>query len=54
MNNQLGIVLNIHRIPKTQHVELHKDDLDHVGSSQDLSMDAQIGEDNHLATSMDP
>jgi hypothetical protein len=35
-------------------VELHKDDLDHVGSLQDLSMEAHGGEDNHLATAMDP
>jgi hypothetical protein len=25
-----------------------------IGSSQDLNMVAQIGEDNHLATAMDP
>jgi hypothetical protein len=25
-----------------------------IGSSQDLNMVAQIGEDNHLATTMDP
>jgi hypothetical protein len=35
-------------------MELHKDDLDHVGRSQDLNMEVQIGEDNHLATAMDP
>jgi hypothetical protein len=35
-------------------MELHKDDLDHVGSSQDLTMEAQRGEDNHLATAIDP
>jgi hypothetical protein len=35
-------------------VELHKDDLDHVGSSQDLNMEAHRGEDNHLAIVMDP
>jgi hypothetical protein len=35
-------------------VKLHKDDLDHVGSSQDLNMEVQIGEDNHIATDMDP
>jgi hypothetical protein len=39
---------------QTQHVELHKDDLDHVASSQDLDMEAQIREDNNLATAMDP
>jgi hypothetical protein len=25
-----------------------------IGSSQDPNMEAQIGEDNHLATNMDP
>jgi hypothetical protein len=25
-----------------------------IGSSQDLNMEAQIGEDYHLATAMDP
>jgi hypothetical protein len=35
-------------------MELYKNELDHVGSSQDLNMEAQIGEDNHLATAMDP
>jgi hypothetical protein len=25
-----------------------------IGSSQDLNMVAQLGEDNHLATAMDP
>jgi hypothetical protein len=39
---------------QTQHVELHKDDLDHDGQLTRSNMEAQIGEDNHLATAMDP
>jgi hypothetical protein len=39
---------------QTQHVELHKDDLDHVGKLTRSKHEAHCGEDNHLATAMDP
>jgi hypothetical protein len=39
---------------QTQHVELHKDDLDHDRQLTRSKHEAQGGEDNHLATVMDP
>jgi hypothetical protein len=33
---------------------LHKDDLDHVGQLTRSKHEAHGGEDNHLATAMDP
>jgi hypothetical protein len=34
--------------------ELHKDDLDHVGQLTRSKHEAHGGEDDHLATAMDP
>jgi hypothetical protein len=45
INNKLDIVLNIHRIPQTQQVELHNDDLDH---DRQLRRSRHGGENNHL------
>jgi hypothetical protein len=39
---------------QTQHVELHKDDLDHDRQLTRSAHEAHGGEDNHLATAMDP
>ena len=39
---------------QTQHAELHIDDLDHVRKLTRSKNEAQSGEDNHLATAMDP
>jgi hypothetical protein len=39
---------------QTQHIELHKDDLDHVGQLTRSKYEAHGGEDNHLTTAMDP
>jgi hypothetical protein len=39
---------------ETQHVELDKDNLDHVGQLTRSKREAHGGEDNHLATAMDP
>ena len=39
---------------QTQHVALHKDDLDHDRQLTRSKHDGTIGEDNHLATAMDP
>jgi GDP-D-mannose dehydratase len=38
----------------TKHIGLQKDDLDHVGHLTRSIHEAQSGEDNHLATVMDP
>jgi hypothetical protein len=38
----------------TQHVELHKDDLDHDRQLTRSRHEAHGGEDNHLAAAMDP
>jgi hypothetical protein len=50
--------LNIVPIPigsqQTQHVELHKNDPDHVGQLTRSKHEAHGGEDNHLAIAMDP
>jgi hypothetical protein len=37
-----------------QDVELHKDDLDHVGQLTRSKHEAHGGEDDHLDTDMDP
>jgi hypothetical protein len=37
---------------QTQHVELHKDDLDHERQLTRSKHEAHGGEDNHLATAM--
>ena len=52
--NNLSIVFNIHRIPSNQHIVLQIDDLDHVRQLTRSKHEAQSGEDNHLATAMDP
>jgi hypothetical protein len=39
---------------QTQHVELHKDDLDHDRQLTRSKHEAHGGEDIHLATAMDP
>jgi hypothetical protein len=39
---------------QTQHVELHKDDLDHVRQVTRSKHEAHGGEVNHLATATDP
>jgi hypothetical protein len=39
---------------QTQHVELHKGDLDHVRQLTRSKLEAHGGEDNQLATAMDP
>jgi hypothetical protein len=39
---------------QTQHVELHNDDLDHHRQLIRSKHEAHGGEDNHLATAMDP
>jgi hypothetical protein len=39
---------------QTQHVELHDGDLDHVRQLTRSKHEAHGGEDNHLATAMDP
>ena len=52
--NNLSIVFNIHRIPSNQHIALQIDDLDHVRQLTRSKLEAQSGEDNHLATAMDP
>jgi hypothetical protein len=51
--HQLDIVPILIGSQKTQHVELHKDDLDHVGQLTRSKYEANGGEDNHLATAMD-
>jgi hypothetical protein len=52
--HQLDIVPILIGSLQTQHVELHKDDLDHVGQLTRSKYEAHGGEDDHLATAMDP
>jgi hypothetical protein len=52
--HQLDIVPILVRSQQTQHVELHKDDLDHAGQLTRSKHEAHGGGDNHLATVMDP
>jgi hypothetical protein len=51
--HQLVIVPILIGSQQTQHVELHKDDLDHVGQLTRSKHKAHDGEDDHLATAMD-
>jgi predicted glutamine amidotransferase len=39
---------------QTQHVELHNGDIDNVKKLMRSKYEAHGGEDNHLATTMDP
>jgi hypothetical protein len=52
--HQLNIVPILIRSQQTQHVLLHKDDLDHVWQLTRSKHEAHGGGDNHLATAMDP
>jgi hypothetical protein len=52
--HQLDIVPVLIGSQQTQHVWLHKDDLDHVGQLTRSKHEAHGGEDNHLATAIDP
>jgi hypothetical protein len=52
--HQLNIVPILIGSQQTQHVKLHKDDLDHVVQLIRSKHEAHSGEDNHLATAMDP
>jgi hypothetical protein len=52
--HQLDIVSITIGSQQTQHVELHKDDLDHDRQLTRSKHEAHGGEDNHLATAMDP
>jgi hypothetical protein len=44
---------SLYGIKKTQHVELHNDDVDHDRQLTRSKHEAHGGEDNHLATAMD-
>jgi hypothetical protein len=52
--NQLYKVSIFIRSQQTQHVELHNDDLDHNRQLTRCKHEAHGGDDNHLATAMDP
>jgi hypothetical protein len=52
--HQLDIVPILIGSQQTQHVELHKDDLDHVGQLTRSKHEAHGGGDDHLATVIDP
>jgi hypothetical protein len=52
--HQHGIVLIFIGSQQTQHVELHKDDLDHDRKLTISKHEAHGGEDNHLTTTIDP
>jgi hypothetical protein len=52
--NQHGKVSVFIGSQQTQHVELHNDDLDHDSQLTRSKHEAHGGEDNHLATAMDP
>jgi hypothetical protein len=52
--HKLNIVPILIGSQQTQHVESHKDDLDHVGQLTRSKHEAHGGGDNHLATAMDP
>jgi hypothetical protein len=49
---EFGLLIKVGRY--TQYVELHKDDLDHVGQLTRSKHEARGGGDDHLATAMDP
>jgi hypothetical protein len=52
--HQLDIVPILIGSQETQHVELHKDDLDHDRKLTRSKHEAHDREDDHLATAMDP
>jgi hypothetical protein len=52
--HQLNIAPILIGSQQTQYVELHKDDLDHVGQLTRSKNEEHGGGDNHLATAMDP
>jgi hypothetical protein len=52
--HQLNIVPILIGSQQTEHVELHKDDPDHVGQLTRSKHEAHGGGDNHLSTVMDP
>jgi hypothetical protein len=52
--HQINIVPILIGSQQTQHVELYKDDPDHVGHLTRSKYEAHGGRDNHLATAMDP
>jgi hypothetical protein len=52
--HQLNIVSILIGSQQTQHIELHKDDLDHIGQLTRFKHEAHGGGDDHLATAMDP
>jgi hypothetical protein len=52
--HQLDIVSISIGSQQTQHVELHKDNLDHDRQLTRSKHEAHGGGDNHLATAMDP
>jgi hypothetical protein len=52
--HQLNITPIFIESQQTQHVELHNGDLDHVRQLTRSKHEAHGGEDNHLATAMDP
>jgi hypothetical protein len=52
--HQLDIVPMLIGSQQTQYVELRIDDLDHVGQLTRSKLEAHGGEDDHLATAMDP
>jgi hypothetical protein len=52
--HQIDIVPILIGSQQTQHVELHKDALDHVGQVTRSKHEAHGGEDNHLDTATDP
>jgi hypothetical protein len=52
--HQLNIAIILIGSQQTQHVELHKDDPDHVGQLTRSKHEEHGRGDNHLATAMDP
>jgi hypothetical protein len=52
--NQLDIVSIFIGSQQTQHVELHNDDVDHDRQLTRSKHEAHGGDENHLATAMDP
>jgi hypothetical protein len=52
--HQLNIVSIFIGSQQTQHIELHNDDLDHDRQLTRSKHEAHGGEDDHLATAMDP
>jgi hypothetical protein len=52
--NQLDKISIFIGSQQTQHVELHNDDLYHDRQLTRSKYEAHGGEDNHLATAMDP